>query len=68
MIVFPLEEVPRLMVTHSLIVVLSPISAVESSPLNFKSWGRAEITEPGKIEQFFPMSAPSSIVTIDPIQ
>ena len=56
------------MVTHSRMVVLSPISAVESSPLNFKSCGTAEITEPGKIEQFFPMRAPSIIVTFDPIQ
>ena len=32
-----LSFVPLLIVTHSLIVVLSPITAVVSSPLNFKS-------------------------------
>ena len=56
------------MVTHSLIVVLSPISAVVSSPLYFKSCGIAEITAPGKIVQFFPILAPSIIVTLGPIQ
>ena len=38
-----------------------------SSPLNFKSCGTAEITEPGKIETFFPILAPLIIVTLDPI-
>ena len=55
------------MVTHSLITVLSPISAVVSSPLNFKSCGTPEITAPGYIEQFFPILAPSIIVTLEPI-
>ena len=34
---FHLSFVPLLMVTHSLIVVLSPISAVVTSPANFRS-------------------------------
>ena len=57
-----------LTVTHSLIVVLFPIIVNESSPSNFKSWGTAEITAPGKILQFSPIRAPSIIVTFDPIQ
>ena len=35
--VLPLEAVPRLIVTHSRSVVLSPISAVVVSPANFMS-------------------------------
>ena len=35
--VFPFEAVPLLTVVHSRIVVLSPISAVVLSPLNFRS-------------------------------
>ena len=62
-----LSDVPLFIVTHSLITVLSPISAVVSSPLNFKSCGTPEITAPGNIEQFFPILAPSKIVTLDPI-
>ncbi len=67
-VVFILSFVPLLIVTHSLIVTLSPISTVVSSSSNFKSWGIAEITEPGKILQFLPILAPSIIVTLDPIQ
>ena len=48
-------------------MVLSPIIANDSSPLNFKSCGIAEITAPGNISQFFPILAPSMIVTLDPI-
>ena len=59
--------VPLLIVTHSLIVTLFPITTVVSSSLYFKSCGIAEITEPGKILQFLPMRAPSIIVTFDPI-
>ena len=55
------------MVTHSRMVVLSPISAVESSPLNFKSCGTAEITEPINIYQFFPIRPPSIILSFYPI-
>ena len=55
------------MVTHSLITVLSPISAVVSSPLNLRSCGTPEMTAPGYIEQFLPIRAPSKIVTLDPI-
>ena len=55
------------MVTHSLMMVPSPISAVVSSLSNFKSWGIAEITAPGKILQFFPILAPLKIVTFEPI-
>ena len=58
---------PRLIVTHSLIVVLSPISAVVSSPRYFRSWGIADITAPGKIVQFLPILAPSIMVTLEPI-
>ena len=47
-------------------VVLSPISQSESSPSNFKSCGLPEITEPGYIKQFFPILAPSIMVTFDP--
>ena len=67
-VVCPEAIVPLLMVTHSLMVQLSPIIAKESSPPNFKSWGTAEITAPGNILQFFPILAPSIIVTLDPIQ
>jgi len=49
-------------------VVLSPIMAKVSSPLNFKSCGMAAITAPGKIVQFFPIRAPSKIVTLGPIR
>ena len=66
--VLPEATVPLFTVTNSLIVVLSPIIANESSPPNFKSCGIAEITAPGKILQFFPMRAPSIIVTLEPIQ
>ena len=62
-----LSDVPLFIVTHSLITVLSPISAVVSSPSNFKSFGTQEITAPGNIEQFFPILATSKIVTLDPI-
>src|SRR5690606_21475007 len=62
-----LSFVPLLMVTHSRMVVLSPISAVVISPSNFKSWGSPEITAPGKILQFFPIRAPFIMVTLDPI-
>ncbi len=55
------------MVTHSLMVTLSPISTVVSSPLYFKSCGVAAITEPGNILQFFPILAPSIMVTFGPI-
>ena len=60
--------VPRFMVTHSLMIVLSPISAVVSSPLNFRSCGMALITAPGKMRQFLPIRAPSIMVTLEPIQ
>ena len=56
------------MVTHSLIVTLSPINTVVSSSSYFKSWGIAEITDPGNILQFLPILAPSIIVTLEPIQ
>src|SRR5438477_386293 len=56
------------MVTHSRMVVLSPISAWVFSPLNFKSCGIADITAPGNIRQFLPMRAPSIMLTLDPIQ
>ncbi len=55
------------MVTHSRIVVLSPISAVVTSPANFKSCGIPEITDPGKTRQFLPILAPSMITTFEPI-
>ena len=47
---------------------LSPISAVVISSSNFKSCGIAEITDPGKILQFFPILAPLNMVTFGPIQ
>ena len=65
--VFPLALVPLLIVTNSRIVVLSPISTVLSSPANFKSWGTAPITAPGKIVQFLPILVPSKIVAFEPI-
>ncbi len=58
MTVFILSEVPRLIVTHSRIVELSPITAVVTSPPNFKSCGMAEMTAPGNIYTFLPMRAP----------
>ena len=58
----------RLIVTHSLIVVLLPIVHSESSPSNFKSCGIAEMTDPGYIKQLFPILAPSIIVTLEPTQ
>ena len=62
------SEVPRLIVTHSRMVVLSPMMVTVSSSLNFLSCGTAEITAPGKILTFFPIRAPSIMVTLDPIQ
>ena len=38
------------------------------SPSNFKSWGIADMTVPGKILQFLPILAPSMMVTLEPIQ
>ena len=66
--VVPEYFVPLLIVTHSRIIQLSPISARLSSPPNFKSCGIADITAPGNILQFLPILAPSIIVTLDPIQ
>ena len=34
----------------------------------FRSWGMAAITAPGKMRQFFPILAPSIMVTLLPIQ
>ncbi len=62
--VLPLAAVPRLMVTFSRMVLLSPISAVVSSPRNFKSWGIAPITAPGKMVLPFPMREPYSILAL----
>ena len=62
------STVPLLIVTHSRMVVLSPIWVVVSSPLYLRSWGMAEITAPGNILQFFPIRAPSIMVTLGPIQ
>jgi len=67
-VVFLSSAVPRLRVTHSLIIVLSPIVTVEASPLYFISWGGAETTAPGNIRQFLPIRAPSMMVTFEPIQ
>ena len=58
----PFEAVPRLMVTHSRIVVLSPISAVVISPRNFKSCGIPAITAPGKMRQLLPHRYPFLLV------
>src|SRR5690606_19226271 len=66
MTVLYLSFVPRLMVTHSRIVVLSPISTVVTSPSNFKSCGSPEITAPGNILQLLPIRAPSIMVTLGP--
>ena len=51
----PLARVPRLMVAHSRMVTLSPISTRVTSPSNFRSWGMAPTTAPGKTVQFFPI-------------
>ena len=61
--VLPLAAVPRLTVTFSRMILLSPISAVLSSPLNFKSWGIAPITAPGKMVFPLPMRAPYRMLT-----
>src|SRR5690554_4458767 len=58
----PFEAVPRFTVTHSLIVVLSPMIAVVSSPLNLRSCGIPETVAWGKITQFLPTRAPASTV------
>src|SRR5690606_3762197 len=68
MTVFIRSEVPLLIVAHSLMVVLSPIWTVVSSPWYLRSCGMAEMTAPGKILQFLPIRAPSMIVTLEPIQ
>src|ERR1700693_435540 len=67
-VVFLSNAVPRLSVTHSRRVVLSPTVTVLCSPRYFKSCGGAEITAPGKIRQFLPIRAPSMMVLFDPIQ
>src|SRR5271165_4031994 len=67
-VVFLSSAVPRLRVTHSRMMVLSPTVTVHCSPRYFKSCGGAEITAPGKMRQFLPMRAPSMIVLLEPIQ
>src|SRR5665213_822798 len=67
-VVFLSRAVPRLRVTHSRIMVLSPTVTVLCSPRYLRSCGGAEITAPGKIRQFFPIRAPSIIVLFEPIQ
>ena len=62
--VLPLAAVPRLMVTFSRIRLLSPISAVLSSPLNFKSCGIAPITAPGKIVFPLPIREPYRMLAL----
>ena len=62
--VFPLLAVPRWMVTFSRILLLSPISTTESSPLNFKSCGMAPITAPGKRVLPLPRRVPDNKVTL----
>src|SRR3954464_2472294 len=51
------------MVTYSLIVVLSPISAVVDSPAYLRSCGIAPMTAPGNMRQFLPMREPLKTVT-----
>lgn len=62
--VLPFAAVPRLIVTFSRILLLSPIIAVVSSPLNLRSWGMALITAPGKKMLPRPMRAPLRTVTL----
>src|ERR1700733_630181 len=66
--VFLSRAVPRLSVTHSRIIVLSPTDTVLCSPRYFRSWGGADTTAPGKIRQFLPIRAPSIMVLFEPIQ
>ena len=66
-LVYPKALVPLLTVTHSLMVVLSPMITCDSSPSNFKSCGIAAMTVPGKILQFLPILAPFIMVTLEPI-
>src|SRR6202012_723025 len=63
--VFHLSTVPLLTVTHSRMVVLSPMTASVSSPTNLRSWGTALMTAPGKMLHFLPMRAPSMMMAWD---
>ena len=63
-IVRPLAAVPRLIVTFSRIRLLSPISAVDSSPRNLRSCGMAPITAPGKIVFPLPIREPYKILAL----
>ena len=66
--VFSLSTVPRLMVTNSRIVVLSPMITCEYSPWNFRSCGMAAITAPGKDPAIFSDPCPfhNSYIRTDP--
>jgi len=77
--VFPTAAVPLFTVAHSLTVVLSPNSAVDSSPRNFRSlrdpgyYGRRKdsaipaILAPSSIVEFGPIQVPSPITTLPDI-
>src|ERR1700744_2652770 len=67
-VVFLSRAVPRLRVTHSRMVVLSPTLTVLCSPRYLRSCGGADITAPGNIRQFFPIRAPSIMVAFEPTQ
>ena len=61
----PPPFVPGLMVTYSLILLLSPISRLVSSPLNFKSCGSFPIEEKGYILLFLPIFVLPIMLTWD---
>src|SRR6056300_1169204 len=59
----PPPLVPGLIVTYSLILLLSPISKLVFSPLNFKSCGSLPIDEKGYILLFLPILVLPTILT-----
>src|SRR5688572_30504583 len=56
--------VPRLTVTHSRMVVLSPMMTVVFSPMYFRSCGMAPMTAPGNMRQPLPIRDPLKMVTL----
>ena len=60
MTVLPFDAVPRLSVTFSRTMLLSPISRVVSSPTNLRSWGIPPTTAPWCILLLLPIRVPLS--------
>ena len=65
--VLPKADVPRLTVTFSRIIVLSPMEVSVFSPVNFRSWGISPMLQLLKIWLFLPILVPLQIVVKLPI-